>query len=218
MIDISNWLDVFLYNLKEEFGERIWFVGLQGSYARDEATEKSDIDIVVILDEISIIDIKKYNKLLDKLPNRDFICGFISGKKEIFNWEPSDLFQFYYDTKPIKGSIDELLNLIDSKDIDRAIKNGACNIYHACVHNMLYEKNEDILRELYKSASFVIQAIYFKQNGKYIAKKKDLIQRLEYDERVIMENFLESKKSKSIDFENMSENLFDWSRKWIKNK
>lgn len=218
MIDISNWLDVFLYNLKEEFGERIWFVGLQGSYARDEATEKSDIDIVVILDEISIIDIKKYNKLLDKLPNRDLICGFISGKKEIFNWEPSDLFQFYYDTKPIKGSIDELLNLIDSKDIDRAIKNGACNIYHACVHNMLYEKNEDILRELYKSASFVIQAIYFKQNGKYIAKKKDLIQRLEYDERVIMENFLESKKSKSIDFESMSENLFDWSRKWIKNK
>lgn len=218
MIDISNWLDVFLYNLKEEFGERIWFVGLQGSYARDEATEKSDIDIVVILDEISIVDIKKYNKLLDKLPNRDLICGFISGKKEIFNWEPSDLFQFYYDTKPIKGSIDELLNLIDSKDIDRAIKNGACNIYHACVHNMLYEKNEDILRELYKSASFVIQAIYFKQNGKYIAKKKDLIQRLEYDERVIMENFLESKKSKSIDFESMSENLFDWSRKWIKNK
>lgn len=218
MIDISNWLDVFLYNLKEEFGERIWFVGLQGSYARDEATEKSDIDIVVILDEISIVDIKKYNKLLDKLPNRDLICGFISGKKEIFNWEPSDLFQFYYDTKPIKGSIDELLNLIDSKDIDRAIKNGACNIYHACVHNMLYEKNENILRELYKSASFVIQAIYFKQNGKYIAKKKDLIQRLEYDERVIMENFLESKKSKSIDFESMSENLFDWSRKWIKNK
>ena len=73
----------------------------------------SDIDIVVILDELSAMDIRTYNAMLDTLPNREMICGFLSGKDDIMNWEPSDLFQFYYDTTPMKGSLDELLAVID---------------------------------------------------------------------------------------------------------
>jgi len=162
--------------MKEHFGNRVWFVGMQGSFARGEATENSDIDMVVILDELSPSDVATYNTMLDPLPHRELICGFLSGKNEILNWEPSDLFQFYYDTKPIKGSLDELLPLIDDTAVTRAIKFGACNIYHGCVHNMLYEKSEDVLRGLYKSASFFIQAIPFKQTGKYIKHQKDLLE------------------------------------------
>ena len=43
-------MDEFLQALDRAFGERVWFVGLQGSYGRGEATETSDIDVVVILD------------------------------------------------------------------------------------------------------------------------------------------------------------------------
>ena len=50
MIDIKSWLDEFLKALSDTFAERICFVGLQGSYGRGEATENSDIDVVVILD------------------------------------------------------------------------------------------------------------------------------------------------------------------------
>ena len=53
MIDITSWINTFLKALFEEFGNRVWFVGLQGSYARGEATKDSDIDMVVILDELS---------------------------------------------------------------------------------------------------------------------------------------------------------------------
>lgn len=81
------------------------------------------------------------------------------GKTILWNWEPSDLFQFYYDTTPMKGSLDELLAVIDDSSVNRAIKIGACNIFHGCVHNMLYEKSEDILRELYKSASFMCRQL-----------------------------------------------------------
>ena len=175
MIDMTAWMKNFLQMLNETFANRVWFVGLQGSYGRGEATETSDIDIVVILDKLSASDIQKYNAMLDTLPNRELICGFVSGKDELLNWEPSDLFQFYYDTTPIKGSLDELLTVIDEAAIDRAIKIGACNVYHGCVHNMLHEKSEDILRGLYKSASFVVQAIAFKQTGKYIKYQKDLL-------------------------------------------
>ncbi len=150
MINISTWMNTFSKTLEDTFGERIWFVGLQGSYGRGEATEASDIDVVVILDELSSSDIKTYNTMLDTLSHRELICGFLSGKEELLSWEPADLFQFYYDTKPIKGSLDELLSIINDDAVNRVIKIGACNIYHGCVHNMLYEKNEEILKGLYK--------------------------------------------------------------------
>ncbi len=215
MIEITAWTNTFLNALNDQFGDRVWFVGLQGSFARGEATENSDIDMVVILDELSASDVATYNTMLDTLPHRELICGFLSGKNEILNWEPADLFQFYYDTKPIKGSLDELLPLIDEIAVSRAIRIGACNIYHGCVHNMLYEKSEEILRGLYKSASFVVQAIAFKQTGKYISHQKDLLGIVSPDERVIVETFLNLKNSKAVDFNAMSENLFNWAKKWI---
>lgn len=215
MIDITTWLQNFLLTLNEAFGNRVWFVGLQGSYGRGEATETSDIDIVVILDELSAKDIQTYNTMLDTLPHRELICGFLSGKDEIMNWEPSDLFQFYHDTTPIKGSLDEVLAVIDESDVNRAIKIGACNIFHGCVHNMLYEKSEDILRGLYKSASFVVQAIVFKQTGIYIKHQKEMLSVAFLDERVIVDTFLNLKKGGAVNFNLMSETLFAWSKKLI---
>ena len=217
MIDITIWLDGFLKALHDTFANRVWFVGLQGSYGRGEATDTSDIDIVVILDELAVSDLGQYNAMLDTLPHRELICGFLSGKNELFGWEPSDLFQFYYDTTPIKGTLDELLKVIDGAAVDRAIKIGAGNIYHGCVHNMLHEKSEDILRGLYKSASFVVQAIAFKQTGKYIKHQKDLLDVVSADERRIVETFLKLKNGDSVEFGAMSEVLFAWAKKWIEN-
>ena len=217
MIEISSWMDKFIQALEESFGKRVWFVGLQGSYGRGEATETSDIDVVVIFDELTEQDIQSYNAMLDTLPNRELICGFVSGKEEILNWEASDLFQFYHDTTPIKGSLDELLVLIDDTVIDRAIKVGACNIYHGCVHNMLHEKSEEILKGLYKSASFVVQAICYQETGCYIKSQKDLLDKVSSGERSIVENFLSLKNGGTVDFQEMSNTLFAWSKKWIGN-
>jgi predicted nucleotidyltransferase len=215
MIEIHDWLNGFLKALNDTFAERVWFVGLQGSYGRGEATETSDIDLVVILDELGVADIQAYHAMLDTLPHRELICGFLSGKNELLHWEPSDLFQFYYDTKPIKGSLDALLPLLDSEAVNRAIKIGACNIFHGCVHNMLYEKSEDILKGLYKAASFVVQAIVFKQTGAYVIHQKDLLSVVSEDALAIVEGFLRMKNGDAIDFVSMSETLFAWAQKWI---
>ena len=215
MIDIKNFMNIFLNALNDTFGDRVWFVGLQGSYARGEATATSDIDVVVILDELSVSDISTYNEMLSKLPHRELICGFLSGKEELLNWEPSDLFQFYYDTSPIKGNLDEVLALIDNSAVNSAIKSGVCNIYHGCIHNMLHEKSEDILRALYKSASFVVQAIAFKQTGNFIRHQKELLRVVSSNEQVIVETFMNLKKGGTIDFDLMSEILFTWSKNLI---
>ena len=215
MIDITVWMQNFSQTLNKTFENRVWFVGLQGSYGRGEATETSDIDVVVILDELSAKDIQIYNDMLDTLSHRKLICGFLSGRNEIMNWEPSDLFQFCNDTTPIKGTLDEVIALIDESAVNRAIKIGACNIFHGCVHNMLHEKSEDILRGLYKSASFVVQAIVFKQTGNYIKYQEELLKVVSSDELVIVENFMNLKNGGTVDFSLMSETLFDWAKKWI---
>lgn len=215
MVDINAWLDEFVQKLNKAFKSSVWFVGLQGSYGRGEATETSDIDVVVILNEFTVADIQAYNQLLDTLPHRELICGFVSGKDEILNWEPADLFQFYHDTTPIIGSLDELLSMIDGVAIDRAIKIGTCNIYHGCVHNMLHTKNDDMLKGLYKAASFVVQAIVFKQTGNYIKHQNQLLQESLPEERIVLETFLRYKNGEAVDFATASAILFEWSKTWI---
>lgn len=215
MIDISAWMDGFTQALTKTFGDRVWFVGLQGSYGRGEATETSDIDTVVILDDLSAADILTYQDMLDALPHRELICGFLSGKDEILNWEPSDLFQFYYDTLPIQGNLDVLLPLIDDAAVTRAIKLGVCNLFHGCVHNMLYEKSEEILIGLYKSASFVVQAIHFQQTGTYLRRQEDLLNAVSENEQRILSTFSDLKNGGAVDFQKMSESLLTWTQYWI---
>ena len=123
-------MEHFLTALHKTFGDRISFYRSAGEVMpAGEASDTSDIDVVVILDSVSAADLKDYRAMLDPLPHRDRICGFFSGKQELLNWEPSDLFQFYYDTIPVEGSLDDLLERITPNAVDRAVKIGACNIY-----------------------------------------------------------------------------------------
>ncbi len=214
-MDITLWMERFLQALDETFGDRVRFVGLQGSYGRGEATETSDIDVVVILDTLSAADLAVYGAMLDTLPNREKICGFLSGQRELLGWEPSDLFQFYYDTVPVRGSLEALLPPPDRQAAERAVKLGACNLYHGCVHNMLHEKSEEILRGLYKAAVFTVQAICFCQTGEYIRRQEELLARVSPEERSLVATALALKQGGAVDFEKMSQELFTWAGKWI---
>lgn len=218
MIGIEKWLESFTDTLEKKFGERIEFIGLQGSYARNEATDSSDIDVVVLFDELSIEDLKKYDAAVSKLPHRELLCGFVSGKNELMNWDRADLFQFYFDTRPVKGNLDYLLPLIDRQAVRRAIHLGACNIYHMCVHNILHEKDAGILKALYKSASFVEQAIYYEQSGEYIRLSSELLQKAQDEDKEIIRIFRDLKENEAAgesEFENFSSTLFLWSKRLI---
>ena len=71
MFDINVWLDIIIKKLQKEFEQRLLFVGLQGSYNRGEATQSSDIDLVVILDNLSFEDLKKYRSIIDSMQDKD---------------------------------------------------------------------------------------------------------------------------------------------------
>lgn len=49
-------MDAFLARLRERFGGRLIEVRLFGSYARGEAHEESDVDCLVLLDQVTVED------------------------------------------------------------------------------------------------------------------------------------------------------------------
>ena len=54
MFDLDKYLADLILNCQAAFGERLLYMGLQGSWLRGEAHENSDIDIMVILDGVLI--------------------------------------------------------------------------------------------------------------------------------------------------------------------
>jgi uncharacterized protein len=176
----------FLEDLHQVFAGRIAFLGLQGSYARGEATEHSDVDLVVILDVLRYEDLEDYDALLAKMMHQNKMCGFLSGKAELAGWSRADLFQFYHDTVPLFGSLDALLPAICPKDVQEAIRTGACNIYHMCVHNRLYEKDATVLQALYKAAVFVLQAVVYARTGIYRCGMAELQAEANEEEKKIL--------------------------------
>ncbi len=215
MIELESWLERFTQSLRKTFGGRVWFAGLQGSRARGEATDSSDIDLVVILDALTAEDIASYGAMLDSLDHRELVCGFLSGKAELLHWEPSELFQFCRDTKPVIGSLDDVLAVVKPGDIDRTILTGACGVYHACVHNMLYEKDEGVLRDLYKAATFTIRATTYRRTGIYCSRLDELLEHASAVDKEIVQTCLAMKAGKSVDFSSASKLLFSWAKERI---
>lgn len=212
-LNITHWLKMFQEKLITLFGNRIKFFGLQGSYGRGEQTAGSDIDVVIVLDEVSFKDLQMYQSMLDSIKEHDMICGFVSGERELMNWEKSDLLQLVLDTKPIIGSLEHLQNLFSDDDIRRSVLTGACNLYHACSHNFLHAKDSTMLAGLYKAARFTIRMKHFLDTGSYISSMKFLAEHVTDKDRTILN--IASSEFQGNDFTEHSRILIEWASEII---
>ena len=163
--DVDIWLDTTIEKLQEKFSQNLLFVGLQGSYNRGEATDSSDIDLIVILENLTFEDLKRYRLIIDSLPHKEKACGFISGKNELQKWSKADMFQFYYDTKSLYGKLEDIIQPPSLDEIKQSIKISSENLYHANVHSFVHSNDyvED-LQNLYKMTFFICKPnILYKQ-------------------------------------------------------
>lgn len=204
---MERWLEQFTALIRRTFGARVAAIGIQGSYGRGEATDHSDIDVVVILDTLTYHDLKAYDAAISQMPRRELICGFLSGRDELARWDRAELFQFYHDTTVLYGGLDFLQPLFGREDVRKAVLTGACGIYHGCVHNTLHEKDPEILRALLKASVFVLQAKYFYETDTYIKKHADLAGALDDSDRALFE----FTRGGAADFDTVSEALLTWS-------
>ena len=184
----KQWCEAFQNAILELFPGRVLFLGIQGSQRRGEATEQSDIDMVVILDELGAADLRAYRQMIEKMPEREKMCGFVSGKSELAHWPRADLFQFYYDTQPILGDLCDLFPRPGRGEAREALKLGAANLYHAACHCYLFEEGKaQTLAMLYKGIFFLLQADAFCKEEIYYDSKKALGQALSGEEAWLFE-------------------------------
>ena len=217
-MEIQSWIKLFGEKLQKEFGSRLIFFGLQGSYARGEVTENSDIDVVVILDRADIDALKRYRALLEEMPWREKICGFVSGRREIAGWTRTELFQFYQDTYPVLGRLEELLPPIGMEEARQGVLSGVCGIYHAACHNFLHERDEELLRGLLKMARFTLQAKCFCEKGCYFQRREELLEHLSPEEGELLKACMEWESLSPLDeqtFDRLSQQLLDWAGETI---
>lgn len=216
MVDIDGWLQRYQRAVLDGFGERVQFIGLQGSFGRGEQTDRSDIDVVLILDEVDVDDLVLYRNLVENLPDRELLCGFISGKDELGRWLRSELFQFRFDTKAVYGDLEELIPALGDDDARQACLTGACEIYHACSHNFLHTGDVGILRSLFKSAFFVMQAQRYCESGVYLHRRSELLESVTSDDREMLEVSI-SPSCVGVDtFMEYSSLLLAWSGRLIR--
>lgn len=76
-MDAFEWAHNATDKLSTEFGSRLVFVGIQGSRARGEARDGSDIDLVVLLDHVDADDLARYHSVIQAMPHSELACGFV---------------------------------------------------------------------------------------------------------------------------------------------
>ncbi len=98
MIDYEKYIEQLTKDLQESIGERLIYVGLQGSYLRGEANENSDLDIMVVIDGLKVSDMDLYREAISRLEQVDKSCGFIAGKEELAHWNPLEICHLLHTT------------------------------------------------------------------------------------------------------------------------
>lgn len=216
-MEIWSWMKALEDQAEQTFGDRLVCLGLMGSYARGEATENSDIDAVLILDTVSLDDLRKYREILKWLPHREKVCGFVSGKDELQCWDRADLFQFCRDTQVIYGSLDFVQRLVGPEDVRRAVHIGACNLYHGAVHCMMHGQSMSDLAAQYKAAFFVLQSDYYFRSGVYVRSHRELTECMSGPARRVLQDAMAFKNGAGVgDFEELAERLIELSGELIR--
>lgn len=219
MIELEQWFSQYEDIVRQLFGKRIRFIGIQGSRGRGEAGPDSDIDMVLILDRLNVGDLRRYREAVHALPERRLLCGFLSGEEELRLWTPAELFQFYHDTKPLYGTLDDLAPMAGREAAGQAVLTGACTLYHGCAHNVVHGRSREVLAELYKSAGFTLRAKYFLETGTYLSKKEELLMALSGEDLAVLKTELHRKNIRTDEeFEEASGRLFSWAGELLRRR
>lgn len=212
-MDIKTYMRELVETLKTVFEKRLLYVGLQGSYLRAEATEKSDIDVMVVIDKMKPNDLKEYKKVLKEIGNYDKSCGFICGAKELLNWNPLEICHLLNTTADYYGVLEVLVPKYNRRDIADYIKISIGNVYHMLCHRYVHDdivKNKVKLPLIHKDIFYILQNVYYLEKGEFIQTKSKIEPILCGSDRKIWMLLNEITTEKEYEFDSAFEIVFDW--------
>ena len=219
MVNINTYILQLIVLLQNQFGARLLYVGLQGSYLRGEATDSSDIDIMVVIDELSVSDLTTYRSIIESLPHANKSCGFICSKVDLENWNPLEICHVLNSTKDYFGVLAQLIPTYNEQDIRNFVKMSINNLYHEICHRYIHSNPENNIASLpytYKGTFFILQNLYYLRHGDFIATKAALLSLLDGCDHAVLKRSMEFSRKVPCDFERDFELLFTWCQETLK--
>lgn len=219
MVNIEKYLECLIGLLKEQFDSRLHYVGLQGSYLREEATDHSDIDIMVVIDELGVSDLDNYRGVIQSLEHFDKSCGFICSTADLKNWNPLEICHLLHSTKDYYGILSELVPTYTEYDICNFVKMSLNNLYHEICHRYIHGDavaNVQCLPGTYKGVFFILQNLYYLKSGVFAGTKAELLPLLRGKDRAVLECSLHLNNTGTYDFADSFELLFTWCQETMK--
>ncbi len=213
MTDIGDYLQKLIGACNNTFRERLLYVGLQGSYMREEASDQSDVDVMIILEDFSAADMDAYRKILEKIGAYEKSCGFICGKNEMLRWNPLEVCQLRHTTKDVFGELKDYLPSATRRDEIDYVKLSLGNLYHELCHRYIHadrEKNVAAFRRTCKSAFFLIQNLHYLESGSFAVTKRELKEQVSEEDRAILEM---AEYPDEYDFDTAFRLLFRWCQR-----
>ncbi len=215
MINIENYISNLTDLLQVQFGPRLLYVGLQGSYLRGEATEDSDIDIMTVIDGLDVPDLDAYRAVIGSMEHADRSCGFICGRTDLANWNPLEIFHLLHSTKDYYGELSALVPAYTEQDIRNFIKLSLNNLYHEICHRRIHGKAEntaEALPAIYKGVFFILQDLYYLTHGKFVGTKAELLQLTKGADHAVLERSMAPAEEIRENFCEDFALLFAWCR------
>ncbi len=210
MFDLDSYLNDLISSCQAAFGDRLLYVGLQGSYLRGEAHENSDIDVMVILDQFSVQDMDRYREILKRIGFYERSCGFICGRDELFRWNPLEVCQLRHTTKDLYGTLADYLPSATREDEVNYVKLSLGNLYHELCHRYIHtdrERNIAAFRGICKGVFFLMQNLHYMESGRFVLTKKELKKAVSEEDRRVLEL---AELPDGFDFDQAFSALFAW--------
>ena len=212
-MDIQVYLSRLIGGLTHTFGDRLLYVGLQGSYLRGEATETSDIDVMVIFDEIDASTLDTYRELLIAVGDYDRSCGFVCSREDMAAWNTPEVCHLLHTTRDLYGRLADFVPAYTREDVIQYVKVSVGNLYHELCHRYIHasrETNQSHLPMTCKAVFFILQNVHYLKTGSFVATKKELLEALEGDDREILALSLRLSEGEALDFDNAFAGLLRW--------
>lgn len=209
MIQIENYLQALISALRLEFGTQLLYVGLQGSYLRSEATENSDIDVMLIFETMTLDTLARYRKILCSLGHYDKSCGFVCSLTDLANWNALEICHLLHTTKDYYGTLNTFVPTYDQNHVRQYTKMSLNNLYHELCHCYIHRGEEASLTALpqtYKSVFFILQSLHYLRTGHYVQTKSELLAQLQGLDR----NVLNTSMTLTEGTHESLQHLFDW--------
>ncbi len=189
MVEIESYTDRLLEKLKGHFGRRLVYLGLQGSYLRGEAGENSDIDIMAVLDGLTLEDMDAYRAMVEEMEESGRACGFICSREDLLNWNRCETGHLLHTTRDLYGRLEELTPDYSPEDVKEFIRISVGSLYHGICHPYIHSAeplNGDRLEAAFKQVFFILQNKQYLESGLWGGTKRELLDMLSEEDRALL--------------------------------